>query len=108
MKKNKYEDRSRWKAEWRKEGNEMIKPNNNIQQSWGRRTDAVTMERDGIKSLHKESGSKEKKPGKSERYFHNKYSVQSIWNCKEEPKRGSAKQHVQYADCRKEKQINNG
>ena len=33
MKKNKYEDRSRWKAEWRKEGNEMIKPNNNIQQS---------------------------------------------------------------------------
>ena len=33
MKKNKYEDRSRWKAEWLKEGDEMIKPNNNIQQS---------------------------------------------------------------------------
>ena len=69
MKKNKYEDRSRWKAEWLKEGDEMIKPNNNIQQNWERRTDAVTMERDGIKSLHKESGSKEKKIRKAREVF---------------------------------------
>ena len=27
---------------------------------------------------------------------------------KEDPERGNTKQHVQYVDCRKEKQINNG
>ena len=40
--------------------------------------------------------------------FYNRYTVQSIWNCKEDQERGSTKQHVQYADYRKEKQINNG
>ena len=62
---------------------------------WGRRTDTVTIERD-IKRKNSEN---------PEKYFHNKYSAQSIWNCKEE--RDNTKQHVQYVDCRKEKQINN-
>ena len=32
---------------------------------------------------------KRKNSGKPERYFHNKYSVQSIWNCTEVPERGN-------------------
>ena len=59
------------------------------------------------KSLYKGGRSKEKIQ-ESQRYFHNKYSVQSIWNCKEDLEWGNTKQHVQYADCRKEEQINNG
>ena len=64
------------------------------------------MEREtSIKSLHKEGESKEKNSGKQEGFL--KQSVQSTWNCKEDLEWGSTKQHAQYEDCRKEKQINN-
>ena len=42
------------------------------------------------------------------RYIHSKYSVENIWNCEESPEKDSTKQHAQYANCMKEKQINNG
>ena len=79
MKNNKSGDRSRWKAEWLKEGDEMIESltaifnrveeEGQIPLQWRETT---------TKSLYKGSGSKEKNSGKPERYFHNKYSVQSI------------------------------
>ena len=48
-----------------------------------------------------------KNPGEPEWDIYNKYSVQSIWNCKEDSGWGSTKQHDQYADSRKEKLVSN-
>ena len=110
MNNNESGDRSRWKAEWLKErGDEMIesliKMLNTVEEE---KQMPLHYRETLMESLQKGDGPKEKKSGKPERYFHNKYSVQSIWNCKEDPEQGSKKQHVQYVDCWKEKQINNG
>ena len=80
MKINKSGDRSRWKAEWLKEGgDEMIesltKIFNRVEEE---RQIPLQWRETLIISLYKEGGSKEKNPGKPERYFHNKYSVRSI------------------------------
>ena len=80
MKNKKSGDRSRWKAEWLKEGgDEMIESLTTIFNRVEEEGQIALQWREtSIKSLYKGGGSKEKNSGKPERYFHNKYSFQSI------------------------------
>ena len=79
MKNNKSEDRSTWKAEWLKQGgDEMIESLTTIFNRVEEEGQILLQSRETTtKSLYKGGRSKEKIQ-ESQRYFHNKYSVQSI------------------------------
>ena len=55
------------------------KSNHNIQQSWGRKTDVIAMEKDSNKVTTQRSWIKIKTSGKPKRYFHTKHCLQSIY-----------------------------